>query len=131
MEIFGIGPLELIFIILIALVVLGPRDMVQAGRTIGSWLRKLVTSPGWQVFLQTSRELRSLPNRLMREANQELQELQKISDEVRKSVPTEELAGYWNEELARGVDPAQPEEKSEQSIAPPAGKPPESGTEQG
>ena len=40
MEILGIGPLELIFILLIALIVLGPGDMVKTGRTIGRFLIK-------------------------------------------------------------------------------------------
>lgn len=72
MEILGIGMPELIFIIIIALLVLGPKDMEKAGRTIGRFLRNLVTSDGWKLFQQTSRDLRTLPNRLMREANDEL-----------------------------------------------------------
>ncbi len=78
MEILGIGPSELVFIIIIALIVLGPRDMQKAGRTIGRWLRRIVTSDGWKLFQQTSREIQTLPNRLMREAAlEEMQELQK------------------------------------------------------
>jgi sec-independent protein translocase protein TatB len=72
MEIFGIGTSELLFVIIIALIILGPKDMQKAGKTIGKWLRSLVTSDGWKMFQQTSRELRTLPNRLMREANEEL-----------------------------------------------------------
>ena len=33
MEILGIGPSELLFIVLIAIIVLGPKDMQKAGRT--------------------------------------------------------------------------------------------------
>jgi sec-independent protein translocase protein TatB len=72
MEIFGIGTSELLFIIIIALIILGPKDLQKAGRTIGKWLRSVVTSDGWKMFQQTSRELKTLPNRLMREANEEL-----------------------------------------------------------
>jgi sec-independent protein translocase protein TatB len=68
MEILGIGPSELVFIVIIAIIVLGPRDMQKAGRAIGKWLRKVVTSDGWKLFQQTSREIQTLPNRLMREA---------------------------------------------------------------
>lgn len=68
MEFLGIGMPELVFIILIAMIVLGPRDMQKAGRTIGKWLRDLTTSDGWKVFQRTSREIRGLPTRLMREA---------------------------------------------------------------
>jgi sec-independent protein translocase protein TatB len=75
MEILGIGASELIFIVIIALIVLGPKDMQKAGKTIGKWLRDIVTSDGWKMFQQTSRELRTLPNRLMREANNEMNQI--------------------------------------------------------
>ena len=68
MDILGIGPLELFFIILIALIVLGPKDMIKAGRTLGKFMRTVVTSPNWHMLQQASREIRGLPNRLMREA---------------------------------------------------------------
>ena len=78
MEILGIGPSELAFIIIIALILLGPRDMQKAGLTIGRWLRRIVTSDGWKLFQQTSREIQTLPNRLMREAAlDEMKEIQK------------------------------------------------------
>ncbi|MDO8753002.1 MAG: twin-arginine translocase TatA/TatE family subunit [Anaerolineales bacterium] len=75
MEILGIGPSELVFIVIIALIILGPKDMQKAGKTIGKWLRDIVTSDGWKVFQQTSRELRTLPNRLMRDANDEVNKI--------------------------------------------------------
>ena len=75
MEILGIGMSELVFIVIIALVVLGPKDMQKAGKTIGKFLRDIITSDGWKVFQQTSRELRTLPNRLMREANEEFNQI--------------------------------------------------------
>jgi Sec-independent protein translocase protein TatA len=78
MEFLGIGPLELLFVVIIALIVLGPKDMVKAGKTIGRTLRRIVTSPNWHAIQQTSRELRQLPNRLIREAGLE---------EIQKSIP--------------------------------------------
>lgn len=75
MEILGIGMPELIFVIIIALLILGPKDMQKAGKTIGKFLRDLITSDGWKLFQQTSRDLRTLPNRLMREANEELDQV--------------------------------------------------------
>ena len=82
MEILGIGPSELLFIVVIALIVLGPRDMQKAGRMIGKWLRKVVTSDGWRLFQQTSREIQTLPNRLMREAA--LDELREVQNDLRQ-----------------------------------------------
>lgn len=86
MDFLGVGPLEFFFILIIALIVLGPRDMVKAGRTIGSFLRRLVKSPTWQAVRQTSSELRYLPNRLMREAGveEELEQMKTIGQDLNK-----------------------------------------------
>ncbi len=81
MEIFGIGPLEILLILFIALIIFGPEDIVKTGKSIGRFLRKIVTSEGWRVFQRTSRDMRTLPNRLIREAGLEeaQQTLQTIS----------------------------------------------------
>ena len=96
MEIFGIGPLELLFILLIALIILGPGDMVKAGLTLGRLLRKIITSPEWRTVQKASRELRYLPNRLMREASLEdlskdLTEINKIGGQLSSEVKKMEL----------------------------------------
>jgi sec-independent protein translocase protein TatB len=77
MEFLGVGPSELIFIILIAIIILGPKDMQKAGRMIGRFLNQLIRSDGWKIFQQTSNELRNLPRNLMREANMEMMEAEK------------------------------------------------------
>ncbi|MBL7161671.1 MAG: twin-arginine translocase TatA/TatE family subunit [Anaerolineales bacterium] len=79
MDILGIGPLELVFILLIALIIFGPKDIVKAGRTVGHFLRKVVTSEGWSAFQQASKGMRNLPNTLMREAGIEEEELKKMT----------------------------------------------------
>ena len=84
MDIFGIGPTELAFILLLALILLGPKDMERTGRTIGRFLRDLTRSEGWRAFRDTSREIRNLPNRLMREAN--LEDLQKDVGKIGKEI---------------------------------------------
>ena len=68
MEILGIGPLELLFIVLLALLILGPKDMVRMGKSLGQGLSKLVKSDTWKTVRQASDKVRSLPNELMREA---------------------------------------------------------------
>ena len=83
MEILGIGWQELIFVVIIALIVLGPKDMQKAGRSLGRWLNQLVQSDGWKVFQKTSSELRNLPRNLMREANMEMKEAEK---EIRRAM---------------------------------------------
>jgi sec-independent protein translocase protein TatB len=91
MEILGIGPLELFFILIIALIILGPSDMAKAGRTLGRFLRKVVTSPEWRTVQKASRELKYLPNRLMREASLEdlskdFADINKIGNDLNKEI---------------------------------------------
>ena len=40
MKILNIGPMELVFILIIVLIVLGPKDMVQYGRKLGKFIRE-------------------------------------------------------------------------------------------
>jgi sec-independent protein translocase protein TatB len=81
MEFLGVGPLELLFIFLIALIVLGPKDIVKAGRTLGRFLNRVVTSPTWRAIKETSSEMRTLPSKLMREAGieEEIKQFQDIN----------------------------------------------------
>lgn len=78
MEILGVGVPEVAFIVLIALILLGPKDMIAAGRTIGGALRKFLTSPTWLAMRRTGEELQQLPTKLVRDAG-----LADLQDEVK------------------------------------------------
>jgi seryl-tRNA synthetase len=65
--------------------------MVKTGKTLGRWMRKVVMSSEWRAVQNASRELKTLPNKLMRDAGIEetqkavraqMAELGKISKEV-------------------------------------------------
>lgn len=68
MDLLGVGPLELLFLILIALIVIGPRDIGKAARSTGRFLNRLYRSDTWRMLIETSRKLRNLPNQLAQEA---------------------------------------------------------------
>ena len=117
MDILGVGPLELLFILLIALIVLGPKDMVKSGKTIGLFLRKIVTSSSWQSIQQTSHEIRNLPTKLIREAG-----LEDINDQLPNTSDIRSESNF--EDLDKDVNTAQ-KDISEwitppQTIAPPS-----------
>jgi sec-independent protein translocase protein TatB len=73
MEILGIGPLEALFILLIALIAVGPKDLGKAARSMGRLL-----------LSEASRSLRTLPNRMAREAA--LEELAQVKREMEEDV---------------------------------------------
>lgn len=68
MDFLGIGPLELLFVLVIALIVLGPRDIARFARSAGRALNRIYRSEAWGAINKASREFRNLPNRLAREA---------------------------------------------------------------
>ena len=61
MEIFGIGPLELLLIVLIALIVLGPKEMLKTAQKAAGWIRKIRQSEIWS----TTKEVMDIPNQVM------------------------------------------------------------------
>jgi sec-independent protein translocase protein TatB len=118
MEILGIGPSELLFIVIIALIVLGPRDMQKAGRTLGKYMRRIVTSDGWKIFQQTSREIQTLPNRLMREAA--LDELKEAQKDIGQSL---DFNRGLSEPASTNPSDPEPAPETDNSIRPPASPP--------
>lgn len=74
MEILGVGASEFVFILLIAIIVMGPKQMKEAGRVVGRWLNQINQSEVWKIFRDASQELSNLPRKWMREANMEVWE---------------------------------------------------------
>jgi hypothetical protein len=113
MEIFGVGIGEFVFILIIAIIVLGPDGMVKAAHTLGVSIRKLIHSPIWSMMMNTQREIREIPTRLVREAGleEDLKEIQKTSQEVRSF----NLDHYTKDLLKVPPDTGQPA----QTIKPP------------
>jgi Sec-independent protein translocase protein TatA len=105
MEILGIGPMELFFIIILALIVLGPKDMMKAGRTIGKFLRDLTRSDYYRAFVSSSREIRNLPTRLIREANLE-EEIKEVDRAMRTAGSVATNTIQPPQEPAEPIDPS-------------------------
>lgn len=84
MNILGIGPLELLLVAVIAVIVLGPKGMVNGAREAGKTIRNVVRSPLWRDVVDTSREIREFPRKIAREAGieQDLEELRRSTQET-------------------------------------------------
>ena len=89
MELFGIGPMEFIFILIIILLVIGPNDIQKFARNFGKFLNRMYKSPGYNMVRQASDELRNLPARLAREAQldelKNMDELQQIKTDLQEA----------------------------------------------
>ncbi|MEW5830095.1 MAG: twin-arginine translocase TatA/TatE family subunit [Chloroflexota bacterium] len=113
MDILGIGIQEILFIMVLALIILGPKDIVKTGRKVGAWLRQFVLSEEWRVMRQTGEELRDLPSKLMREANPDLD---MPMEEVNKKVFGDDY-GTWSRQKPIPTEGLPPDPGN--TIAPP------------
>ncbi len=129
--IFGVGPLELLLIVVIMLIILGPKEMVATSRKVGKFLRDLVKSPYWSEIMNTTREIRDIPGKLVRDAGleEDLKEIQKATkgqiDELKK------ITQETTQEVQQAVDTAQAAWPKFEPLPPPAQTPvasPPSGT---
>lgn len=119
MDILGIGLPEIFFIVILALILLGPKDMVKAGRAIGRALRSFVMSPTWQAMRATGKEIQQIPTKLMREAG--LDEMQAEYQEIKGDVQSaakgslDEIQSVENQILAGPLplSPPSPPKKPE------------------
>lgn len=85
MNIFGIGPLEIVFVMIIGILVLGPEGMVEAGKKLGRFMRSVIHSSWWKNIRQGMTEIQHLPQRLIREA--ELEEFNQLRDLTKEEFP--------------------------------------------
>ncbi len=101
MELFNVGPLELVVIFIIALLLLGPERMTTTTRSLGKWIYRMVRSPYWTSIMDTSRELRDLPTKIVREAGLEesLKEINELNREIHRETNIQEL-----DQAAREMD---------------------------
>ncbi len=96
MEIFNIGALEFLFILLLAFIVLGPKKAVEMAQKVGQWVRNFVKSPFWKDIVSTSKDIKDIPRKIMDDAEiqntiDEIERSTKVVNEsLKRSVPTEE-----------------------------------------
>jgi len=91
MEILGVGPLEFMVILLIALIIFSPKDLAKGGKEIGRFINRLYRSDAWKSMRQVSQEMQNLPSRLAREA--QLDDLKDLEKDILKAGDAQ-LAGW-------------------------------------
>lgn len=71
MEIFNVGVLELVLVLLLAFILFGPRGMIKISRDLGRLMHNILHSPLWFSLRKVEREIRQVPTRLIDEAGLE------------------------------------------------------------
>jgi len=85
LNIFGIGPLELVGIFVLLLLLFGPTDLVRMARELGQWVNRLTRSQEYQTIQQASQEIRNLPQKILQET-----ELETLSQELKSEIKGKE-----------------------------------------
>jgi Sec-independent protein translocase protein TatA len=122
MDFLGIGLPELLFLLLLILLVFGPKDIARSARTLGHWLNRLSRSENYKIIRKTSEELRNLPERLAREAQleEELQQLRALDADVKNTTigrpGAEKPYQAWTQPLP--PRPTEPADKTESQNPP-------------
>lgn len=98
MEVFNIGALEVVFIVLLAFIVLGPQKAVEAAGDLGRWIRKVVKSPFWRNLVSTSQDIKDIPRKLMDDAEiqQTLEEIERSTREMNTQLHGSQAEGKSN-----------------------------------
>lgn len=65
MNVFGIGFPEILFILVIALIILGPKNLVKTSRDISSAIRKFATSDTWKSIINSTQEIRNIQEKII------------------------------------------------------------------
>jgi len=84
MDFLGIGPLELLLIFVLALILLGPKEMVSTAKKAAESIRKVTQSDFWREAVDSSREIRQLPTQIMKDTGLD-EELRKINRDLSRN----------------------------------------------
>jgi len=100
MKVFNLGIGEILFILLLVVIIFGPKSLVKTAREAGAFLRKMTQSPYWKEVWATRRELEEIPKMIAKEAklDETLRELNHDTRNLSSSV-----SGAVND-LIREVD---------------------------
>jgi Sec-independent protein translocase protein TatA len=67
MNILGIGIPELIIIFIVAMIVLGPGNMVKTATQASAAIKKLLNSEMWRSMVNSTKEIRTIQGQIMKE----------------------------------------------------------------
>ena len=84
MQLFGgIGTSEILFILVLMVIVLGPKKMVAGARELGKTIHKVTRSQFWKDVQKTSREIHEIPRKIMDEVEieEDLKDIKRTLDE--------------------------------------------------
>ena len=113
MNFLNLGLGEILLILVIALIIFGPGNLVKTAREVGAFIRKVTKSPFWQEAWATRRDLSELPRMIARETelDETMRELEQETKGIKSSVSSSVS------DLIKEVKESSPEEPDEEKPA--------------
>jgi sec-independent protein translocase protein TatB len=102
MDFLGIGPLELLLIFVLALILLGPKEMVSTAKKAAEAIRKVTQSDFWKEAVDSSREIRQLPTQIMKDTGLD-EELRKINRDLSRNQDQVK----WEQDIEKARNPVE------------------------
>ncbi len=103
MNVFGIGLPELILIFVVALIVLGPRNIVTTSRKLSENIRKMVSSDTWKSVVKSTQEIRDIQGQILEDTG--LPETIKTLQNSTRDLVTPSIT-KWNSPSKNTISPA-------------------------
>jgi len=72
MEFLNLGWMEIVLILILAFIILGPEKMVATGKQVGGWIRKLSRDKLFREVVETTDEIRRYPRKIFEESRLDL-----------------------------------------------------------
>jgi sec-independent protein translocase protein TatB len=84
MTFLNIGILEIILVLVVMIIFLGPEQVVDMAGKFGRFIRKITRSEFWTTVSDASREIRNIPKTLVEETGLEesIQDIKQTTDEL-------------------------------------------------
>ena len=121
MRIFNVGVREVILLLVIMLILFGPRQMQENARNLAKGIRKFVRSDTWRTFLGLVDDVNTIKDQVIRESG-----IQEVQDSLRGvNRQLHEIDGELHSFSRPGMDPEQAPQtgnpaKPEEAAAPSA-----------
>lgn len=115
MNFLNIGLPELLTVLIIMMIVLGPGKMQEGARNLARLIRKVSRSESWRNFTGIYHEIKSYPQEIMKEVELEetLQELKELNEQTRKESAEIQKELKAIDRMNEQAQPSSEEEKHE------------------
>lgn len=111
MRFFNVGIREIIFLLVIMLILFGPKQMQENARNLARGIRKIVRSDTWRSFLGLVDDVNTIKDQVIRESG-----IQEVQDSLRSVTHQVNTIDSEIHRLQYGEQPSQPPAENKEPL---------------